>query len=108
MYDLESYQKRIKGWDVYPDSTKPGVYLYGIMAELGEVANKYKKVFRDHGGQLEQRQKDYALEIGDLFWYATRLANWMGFTLEEILDMNLEKLQSRFDRGKIHGDGDSR
>jgi len=107
-YDLKEYQEKIKEWDMYPDSVKPGIYIFGIVGELGEVANKYKKVFRDHGGQLEQRQKDYALEIGDILWYLTRLCNYMGFSLEEILDMNLEKLQSRFNRGKIHGDGDQR
>ncbi len=98
----------MKDFDMYPDSVKPGIYLYGIMGELGEVCNKYKKVYRDHGGQLDQRQKDYALEIGDIIWYITRLCNHMGFTLEEIFDLNMEKLQSRYDRKKIKGDGDNR
>lgn len=105
---IKDYEEKIKEWDMYPDSIKPGIYIFGMLGELGEVANKYKKVFRDHGGILEQRQKDYALEIGDILWYLTRLSNHMGFTLEEIIEMNMEKLGSRFERKKIRGSGDNR
>lgn len=108
MIDLEEYTKFNESVDKYPDSVKPVIYILGLMAELGEFCNMYKKVFRDHGGQLDKRQKEYALEMGDIGWYFERLANSMGYTLEEIINMNMEKLQSRKDRNKIHGDGDFR
>ena len=106
--DLEEYSKFNESVDKYPDSVKPVIYILGLMAELGEFCNMYKKVFRDHGGQLDKRQKEYALELGDIGWYFERLSNSMGYLLEEIFTMNMEKLQSRRDRGKIHGDGDFR
>jgi len=108
MIDLDEYSKFNKEVDKYPDSIKPVIYILGLMAELGEFCNMYKKVFRDHGGQLDKRQREYALELGDIEWYFERLAASMGYSLEEIITMNMEKLQSRKERHKIHGEGDFR
>lgn len=108
MIDLKDYSKFNETVDMYPDSIKPVIYILGLVAELGEFCNKYKKVFRDHGGQLDPRQKEYGLELGDMEWYLDRLSNSLGFDLEEIFEMNREKLESRKKRGKIHGEGDER
>lgn len=44
----------------------------------------------------------------DLFDCIASLAHGVGYTLDEVLEMNLAKLQSRRDRGKITGSGDDR
>ena len=44
----------------------------------------------------------------DLFDSISSLAHGLGYTLDEVLEMNLAKLQSRRDRGKITGSGDDR
>lgn len=44
----------------------------------------------------------------DLFDSVATLAHGVGYTLDEVLEMNLAKLQSRRDRGKITGSGDDR
>jgi NTP pyrophosphatase (non-canonical NTP hydrolase) len=93
---------------MYPEAIRPTIYLLGLMGELGEITNKFKKVFRDHGGTLPNRQVDYALELGDVMWYLTRFSNELGFSLQEIIEYNFEKLNSRYKRGKIHGSGDER
>jgi hypothetical protein len=41
-------------------------------------------------------------------WYCATLANDLGYTLQEIAEMNYEKLSSRQKRGKINGSGDYR
>ena len=108
MIDLKEYSKFNDSVDKYPESIKPIIYILGIIGELGEYCNKYKKIFRDHGGQMDPRQKDFALELGDIGWYFERLCKSQGYNLSEILEMNREKLQSRKDRKKIHGEGDHR
>lgn len=108
MIDLKDYSKFNDSVDKYPESMKPVIYILGLMAELGEFCNKYKKIFRDSGGQLEKRQREFALEMGDIGWYFERLANSQGYNLEEIFQMNREKLESRQDRHKIGGSGDDR
>lgn len=44
----------------------------------------------------------------DLFDSIASLAHGLGYTLDEVLEMNLAKLRSRRDRGKITGSGDDR
>ncbi len=106
--NLDYYQKRIEEFDMYPDAVKPTIYLLGAYGELGELTNHFKKIFRDHGGIIPNKQLDYALEMGDVLWYITRFINHMGWSIDEVLNLNLEKLESRRQRGKIKGSGDER
>ena len=49
-----------------------------------------------------------AKELGDIAWYLAVLAFELDYTLEEIMQMNLDKLASRQQRGVLSGSGDSR
>jgi hypothetical protein len=46
--------------------------------------------------------------LGDVLWYVSQLAAEIGFTLDEIGEMNLDKLFSRRERGVLGGSGDQR
>lgn len=81
----------------------------GLNGEAGEVAEKVKKVLRDKHGVFDEEIKyDMAREIGDIIWYCNALARDIGYSLEEIMDMNIVKLESRKLRGVISGSGDNR
>ena len=64
--------------------------------ELGELANKIKKVWA-HGHALER--KDLADEIGDVLWYLVAISDRLGFNLEEIALENVAKLLERYPEG---------
>ncbi len=109
--ELNEYQKRaLETWLHTNDTGYNIIYpTLGLCGESGEVAEKIKKLLRDHGGFLDSEMKySIALELGDVFWYLSTLAYELGFSLQEIAEMNYEKLQSRKKRNKIHGDGDNR
>lgn len=81
----------------------------GLAGEAGEVANKVKKVIRDHGARLHNEHRAaIAAEIGDLLWYCAALATEIGANLEDVANDNLEKLADRKLRGVISGSGDTR
>ena len=90
----------------------------GLAGEAGEVAEKTKKLIRDDGidyalddlsEEIEpDKAKALALELGDCIWYIANIANDIGYSLEEIADMNLTKLQDRRHRDKLSGSGDFR
>ena len=77
----------------------------GLTEEAGEVAGLLKReVFREN----EIPKERWIEELGDVLWYAATLAHDLGFTLDEVAQMNLDKLASRMKRDKIHGSGDER
>lgn len=81
-----------------------------LAGEAGEVSEKVGKRLRDHGGDFDDPEwrQAAAKEAGDVLWYIAAFARDIGYTLEQIADMNLEKLASRMSRGVIGGSGDDR
>lgn len=93
------------------DNLTPGwmYYVLGIGGETGELLEKIKKLFRDDKGVLsEERKKAVVLEMGDIMWYMARLCDQLDIPFSDVPRMNIEKLYSRKDRDKLHGDGDNR
>lgn len=81
----------------------------GLTSEAGEVAGKVKKALRDHEGRIDQqRSLAIADELGDVLWYVARLADELGWDLNQVARNNLTKLADRKQRGVIQGDGDKR
>jgi len=84
-------------------------WVLGINGESGEIAEKVKKIIRDKNGQVsEEDKKELAKEIGDVLWYLAVFAEDLGMSLDDIAKANLEKLQSRKQRGVLGGSGDNR
>lgn len=114
IYSFDWYQKEAAKTDVgtsAQDNLDPGwmYYVLGILGESGELAEKVKKLYRDHGGKLTpELKKNIELELGDVLWYITRLADVLGIDLADVASSNVAKLQSRMHRNKLHGDGDHR
>jgi len=95
---------------IYPNMSDNFIYpTLGLVGEAGEVAEKAKKIIRDGDGTLtpETREK-MAMELSDVCWYVAVLAYELDYTLEEVMQMNLDKLASRKERGVISGSGDNR
>ena len=106
---FNDYQNFIREFAMYPGvGTKSNDALaycaLGLTGEAGEYAEKIKKKLRDGTFVAEEAAK----ELGDVLWYLTRSANEIGYTLDEIASMNVNKLKSRKERGVLQGSGDNR
>lgn len=114
--DMDDYQREARktavwreaGRQLLPDALHglpaPAYCALGLAGEVGEIANKIKKYYRDE-------QLDYnavKTELGDALWYLTMLADELVMTLGDIAEANLAKLASRQQRGTIGGQGDER
>lgn len=68
----------------------------GMCGESGEVDDILKKtLFQGHTLDREHVAK----ELGDVAWYLALSADAIGYTLEEILQMNINKLENRYPDG---------
>lgn len=106
---LDEYQRHALETAIYPDNQRIVYPTLGLTGEAGEVADKVKKVIRDDGQQFtDERKREIAKEIGDVLWYCATLSHDLGFSLEEVARMNVEKLRSRQERHLLHGSGDNR
>lgn len=106
--NLNEYQQAVLETAVYPEEYRIIYPALGIAGEAGEVADKVKKVIRDYGSFTDERKREIMKEIGDVLWSCAVLANDLGYSLEEVGIMNIEKLKSRKERGVIGGSGDNR
>lgn len=106
---LEEYQNVVRGAKVYPDMYRVIYPALGLGGESGEVLEKVKKLIRDDNGELTpERSRKILLELGDVVWYVTALADDIDSTLEEVIEMNTDKILSRQRRNTIKGEGDDR
>ena len=108
--DLNDYQFAALQTAVYPNQGSNFAYpALGLVGEAGECADKLKKVIRDNDGVLTDSVRDaVAKEIGDVLWYVSVLAYEMDYSLNAIAKMNIDKLNSRKERGVLFGSGDDR
>lgn len=108
--DLQTYQRRSRATARYPDAGSNPIYpTLGLCGEAGEVADKVKKVIRDHDGLFtDDTRAALELELGDVLWYVAQLATELGLDLEAVAEANLVKLASRSARNVIAGEGDHR
>jgi len=100
MNELEEYEGFVRakakwgGWQnvVYP--------MAGLAGEAGEVVDRLKKLMR--GTEDAQtfyenawHDQEALLELGDCLYYLTALAHDLGFTMQDVIDANVEKLTER-------------
>lgn len=70
--------------------------VLGLAGEAGECADMVKKVlFQGHKLDKEHLAK----ELGDVAWYLAVTAEAIGYDLESVLQMNVDKLRKRYPDG---------
>ncbi len=68
----------------------------GLAGEAGEFANIIKKLTA-HGHQISKN--DLSDELGDVLWYLSEAATACGLELNQIAEMNINKLKARYPEG---------
>ena len=70
--------------------------LMGLNGEAGECIDLIKKhLFQGH----KLNEEHVAKELGDIAWYLAVSADAIGYDLETIFQMNIDKLKARYPEG---------
>ena len=68
----------------------------GLSGEVGELNDMIKKwIFHKSDMDITHAKK----ELGDIMWYIACMAESFGWSLDEIMQMNIDKLKARFPDG---------
>ena len=125
---LNEYQERAMVTNA-ASSDNDTYSLFGLIAEVGELADKVAKGVRKeiikidgdyiyqglNGRKNGEPTAEYAeleesmkKELGDVLWFVAHFAQRFRWSLEEVAQLNLDKLADRAKRNVIIGDGDNR
>jgi NTP pyrophosphatase (non-canonical NTP hydrolase) len=108
---FDEYQKQAltTAENDYEPLMEKTIWAMGVAGEAGEVVEKWKKIVAYKGGVVSEEDKgELAKELGDVVWYIAVFAHSLGLTLEEVMQINVEKLAGRAQRNVIRGAGDNR
>jgi NTP pyrophosphatase (non-canonical NTP hydrolase) len=97
---LDDYQSFV--WSTTSDKVSPSVEGWwaasGLLCEAAEVLELHEKGVRKEIAVDKEKVKD---ELGDVLWYLAAVANAYDLSLNDIMETNIEKLNTR-----IYADGE--
>ena len=97
MLDANEYQKlaaRTINEDLHPKCIELHA-LHGMVGEIGEIHSIYQKAYQGHDLDIDEMKK----ELGDLLWFIAEYCTILGWELEDIMQMNIDKLKKRYPNG---------
>ena len=79
--------------------TKKDVLINGVMGLCGESGEAIDIVKKHLAQGHELDKEELAKELGDVAWYLAETATAIGYDLEDIFQMNIDKLKKRYPEG---------
>ena len=73
----------------------------GMCAEAGEFTEIVKKIIFQGKPVNEENMFHLKRELGDIMWYVAQACMGLNISLDEVIEMNVEKLQSRYPGGSF-------
>ena len=102
--DVAALIARITSLDVEHDADIPRLLTaaLGLTAEAGEFTEVVKKIVLQGKPYNEDNVFHMKRELGDICWYIAQACMALDTTFDEIIEMNVEKLEARYPGGKFN------
>ena len=93
----DEYQKDAARTIMTPDNLDKMLThgLHGLASEVGEVHGIFQKTFQGHEADPEHLIK----ELGDVLWMIAEICTACGFSMSDIMKINIDKLWGRYPDG---------
>lgn len=73
--------------------------IAGLAGEAGEVADIWKKI-KYHNLEYDDVMREKLIkELGDICWYLFSVADALGVSIEDVININIKKLKERHNKG---------
>ena len=95
---INEYQK-LALTTLNPSLGERDVLINGVMGLCGEAGEAIDMVKKHLAQGHELDKEKLARELGDVAWYLAETAHAIGYDLETILQMNIDKLKARYPEG---------
>ena len=69
--------------------------VFGLTSEAGEVTGIMQKVYQGHEFDKEHIKK----ELGDCLWMIAEACDALGFSMDDVMQLNIDKLKARYPEG---------
>jgi len=94
-----AFVNRIRDLEENSDIHRLLTAAVGISAEGGEFLEIVKKMIFQGKPYTEENVRHLKIELGDVLWYVAQACMALDISLDEITDMNIDKLSKRFPDG---------
>ena len=97
-YDMIDFFKQAKGGKPCENYDLGGILngCLGLSGEAGEFNDMVKKwIFHEKPLDVDHAQK----EVGDILWYIAMICHSFGWDMNQIMQMNIDKLKARYPDG---------
>jgi NTP pyrophosphatase (non-canonical NTP hydrolase) len=103
---IQELQKRIRDFSTEHNlNSAPEYKILDTISELGEVAKEMLKM-TDYGKKKAEFRDEMKLELGDLLYSVTTIANSLDVDLEEAVNSVLVKYEKRLKKGGAGSEND--
>tara|TARA_B100001287_G_C22628080_1_gene503621 strand:- start:115 stop:519 length:405 start_codon:yes stop_codon:yes gene_type:complete len=73
----------------------------GLSAESGEFLEIVKKMVFQGKPWSDANREHLLIELGDILWYVAQATQALGVDFEEVIEMNIKKLEKRYPSGSF-------
>lgn len=95
---INEYQELAKR-TINKDLSEKDMLINGVMGLCGESGEAID-IVKKHIAHNHKLDKEHlAKELGDVAWYLAETATALGYSLEDIFKMNIDKLKKRYPDG---------
>lgn len=95
---INEYQELAKR-TMNKDLSEKNMLINGVMGLCGESGEAIDIVKKHIAHNHELDKEHLAKELGDVAWYLAETATALGYSLEDIFKMNIDKLKKRYPDG---------
>ena len=95
--------RRINLLEIEDDADVPRLLTaaLGLTAESGEFTEVVKKIILQGKPYNEENAFHMKRELGDIMWYVAQACMTLDTTIDEIIEMNVDKLEKRYPGGSF-------